>query len=239
MSYLQPQSLGSVLGNTCRIYCAAWTTIFLIAALPIIPLRLLSEYAEGPEAATVIISLIEFLVGVLVSFPLAVAISEVCIGLTPNTTRAFRRAFARPGRVLGAYTVVVLLQIAALVALIIPALVVTALYMFVVPIVILEQIGGRRAFKRSCELGRGFYLRNLGTFLLVVVLIFFLIGLVDGVATLLMTAVHGTGLLLRLALALLGAILAPLLSIPIILLYYDMRVRKEGYGVPQLMEDLK
>jgi hypothetical protein len=34
-------------------------------------------------------------------------------------------------------------------------------------------------------------------------------------------------------------VLSPLLSIATILLYYDMRARKEGYGVAQLAEELQ
>jgi hypothetical protein len=32
---------------------------------------------------------------------------------------------------------------------------------------------------------------------------------------------------------------SPFLSIPGILLYYDMRARKDGYAAPQLLEELR
>jgi len=249
MNYLQPQTLGSLLRNTFSIYFRHWATIVAIAAVPTIPaglLRVVVQYSNNRGALIILFLVVEVFARIFVGFPLVVAVSEACIGLKPNFARSYQRAFAKPGMVLGTYLAVSALSIMALIAFVIPVFFVTAFYIFVGPVVILEQIGGKAAFRRSRELGRGYYLRNLGIFivasftvLLLTVLISMVIGMVLGIAVYLFDAGRMTNPVSEVIGVAVGQIAAPLGAIPLLLLYYDMRSRKEGYGAPQLMEDLK
>jgi hypothetical protein len=236
MEYLQPQSFGSVLRNSFGIYFRHWTTVVATTATLTAPFGLLRLYASNSVGGSLlaIAYVFEFMAGYCVALPLTVAISDICIGVKPSVPRSYQRAFKNPGRVLGTILPFSLLSLVATLALIIPGFIVGTLYMFVAPVVILEQLGGRAAFKRSRELGRGHYLRNLG----VAVVAYLIVGLLLGLPAGFLTAVVGdaTAQVLMLPISI---CLIPLILMPGILLYYDMRSRKEDYGAPQLAEDLK
>ena len=125
----------------------------------------------------------------------------------------------------------------------IPGIIFSVWYFFVAQAVILEGKGGRAALIRSRELGRGHYLRNFGV---VAAMLFIVELIVISVALLLGVIIGYTVKMpigeLRNSMDVMGNILAYLLlppyQIALVLLYYDMRVRKEGYGAAQLTEDL-
>jgi hypothetical protein len=240
VDYLQPQTLRSILWNSFAVYFRHWPTVLAVTAIPMIAVGLLRAFiAHVVGGNTMIFAFgIEILVNTFVVFPLTVVVSDICVGLKPSVRRAYARAFVNPGRLIGTYLALALLSFVALLALLIPGLIVTALYMFVGPVVILEQIGGRAAFTRSRHLSYGSRLRNLGIYFLVILLLIVVMFIVGGIMGLLVAVGGGEKILVEILGIILGAFLAPLFGVPIVLLYYDMRARKEGYGAPQLIEDL-
>jgi hypothetical protein len=126
--------------------------------------------------------------------------------------------------------------------LLIPGIVFAVWYMFVLPVAVLEQAGVRTALRRSRALGKGCYLRNVGIVLLVAIPPMLIIWLLAyAIASLVAPAIGSqTRLVMDGAEEILQIlVLSPLLSIPGILLYYDMRARKDGYGAAQLAEELQ
>ena len=241
--FLQPQTLGSVIRNSFTIYVRNWTTICLIYIVPLLPLAVLRHVlAEGGHSGWAgLVSFVQLMISILVGAALIVAVSDVCLGLKPNLRRAYRRGFGN-GRLLKTYFTLVLFLMLGFALLVVPGLVMVVWYMFALPATVLEQYTGRAALKRSRELGRGFYWRNVGIVLVdwLVVIGVLLVAVIVLVLLELLTLAGNFPLLeglLGVALAI--AVLGPLTSIPLILLYYDMRARKEGYGAAQLVEDLK
>jgi hypothetical protein len=241
--FLQPQTLGSIIRNTFNIYWRGLGTVGLIYILPLLPVAVLSAVLEARHYIVwaLVFNLIQVLGTVLVGAALIIAVSDICIGLKPNLRRAYRRGFAN-GRLLGTYFLAVLFLSIGLLLFVIPFFVLSAWYMFALPATVLEQFGGRAALRRSRELGRGFYWRNFGItlangflafFLLLVLLVpIFLLEqfLLGGRYPMFEGVVNQT-----FSIVLVG----PLFSIPLVLLYYDMRARKDGYGVAQLAEDVR
>jgi hypothetical protein len=241
--FLQPQTLGPVLRNTITIYVRNWSTICLIYILPLLPLAMLRAVLEtkGYTAWAVSFYLIQMAVNILVSAALIVAVSDICLDLKPNLRRAYRRGFAN-GRLLSTYFIVLLVWVLGLALLVIPGLVFLIWYMFALSATVLEQTSGRAALRRSRELGRGFYWRNAGIItvlgLLLAVVLFVTVALLGLFEY--FTLGGGYPVLEKtLSEALSIVIFGPLACIPGILLYYDMRARKEGYGATQLVEDLR
>jgi len=101
------------------------------------------------------------------------------------------------------------------------------------------RLSGRAALRRSRELGKGYYLRNLGV-LWVVMFVMLLAAMVLGAIVGLTGYLAGVDpKVLDFLSGLAGLLVAPPVPIFMVLLYYDMRVRKEGYGAAQLADDLR
>ena len=112
-------------------------------------------------------------------------------------------------------------------------------YAVTTPIVILEHPAGSfDSFGRSWSLTRGFKLKIFGIFLvtsLIVVLPILVLGMVAGFLTLQAPTVGATFEMFASALPI---ILTPLFSCVLTLVYYDLRVRREGFDLQILSEQL-
>jgi hypothetical protein len=241
MNYLQPHTVNSIIRSAFGILFRNWPTLFLIFMIPALPIQLLKLMASGQSATiNVILAILDFMVTMFATFPVTVAVSEVCIGIKPSVLRSYRRAFANAGRLIGTLLLFYAIFIVALIALIIPGVVFVIWSMFAAPVVVIESLGGWAALKRSRELGRGHYLRNFGIALLVLALALMLTIVV---ALTLVAAAFLLGFRQDYVGELLGALSAlailPAYTVSLVLLYYDMRACKEGYGATQLAEDIR
>jgi len=243
-NYLQKQTIWSITEGCVAIYLRHFPTLFAIYVIPLIPLKLLEAWAlyVFPSVLNrIVIQLLAFIGTTIVYFPFAIAVSEICVGIRPSVSRAYARAFSSLGRTLGTYLLYCLVVFLGSIV-IIPGLFFFVWYLFTAPVVVVESVGGMKALQRSRELGRGFYMRNVGIFLF----LYILLVLVAAVVTMMIVAstfdfdnfkefqMHVdsiNGVFEAVA-------MPPVLILPI-LLYYDMRTRKEGYGALQLAEDMR
>jgi hypothetical protein len=242
--FLQMQTLRSVLRNSFAIYGGNWRTISLTYAIAMLPIAMLHAVLLSAERVGLasIVSVVFMLSGMLMGAVVTVIISDLCLGLQPGVWRSYRRGFANAGKLIGTYLLAALISTGGLLLLLIPGIVWAIWYMFVVPVVVLEQSGGRAALRRSRALGKGCYLRNMGIVFLVALPLSLIIWLLAyAIASLVAPAIgsHTTSVMQGVEEILQTLVLSPLLSIPGTLLYYDMRARKDGYGAAQLAEDLQ
>lgn len=145
-------------------------------------------------------------------------------------------------------TVVGLVAVAAhlgfLLLLVIPAAVAVAIWVgirwaLVLPAMFAEPAGPVRALSRSFLLVRGEWWRTLGILLLLQVLLFILGAALDSVFSVFFTMVPGLTpearqVLSQIASSLVAAVVGPIPALTITLLYFDLRVRKEGYDLDEL-----
>ena len=238
MTYLQVFTLGTIIKSSFGIYFHHFLTILLIYVLPRIPIQLL-RLVDGSEAS-ILGAVLDTVISLLITFPMTVAISEICLGIKPSVARAYIRGFATPGRVLGTFFLAGIVIGIGFALLIIPGIVFALWYAFVGPVVILEGHGGWAALRRSRQLGRGNYLRNFGILLslsMIVALIILSVVLVAATVIALIATLPTK--LAEVSGAVVGILVTPPYLISLVLLYYDMRARKEGYSAAQLAEDLK
>ena len=109
----------------------------------------------------------------------------------------------------------------------------------VLPAMFAEDAGPVRALGRSFLLVRGEWWRTLGILFLLELLIAILGAALGGVFSILFTVVPGLSLgarqvLSQVASSLVTAAISPIPALTITLLYFDMRVRKEGYDLEEL-----
>lgn len=235
--YLRELSFGEIVRACFEIYRHHFGAIFVIYFLPVFPLALMQEISmqEGELGVFFFFLILGMIFISLAYAALAITLSDICLGNKPSFFRSYRYVF---GSILGKLIATNLLQILAifigLILLIIPGIIFTLWLIFVPIIVILEHIWGRDALKRSKNLGKGFYMRTLGLFI-VFIIIFFVIGAIVGG---IMGVMNLDQEIFDIVILIMQTLLQPLVLIMIILSYYDLRVRKEAYDAAALTEEL-
>ena len=133
----------------------------------------------------------------------------------------------------------------ALLILIVPAVIVAFIlvytrWLFAAPIVILEQKGAVDALRRSWSLVRGSTLRVFGITLLVGLITLILGGIIVGILSVVTQFGDVTlRLILNQFAALVVAVLIqPISFIVVVLLYYDLRIRREAFDIEMLAAGL-
>jgi hypothetical protein len=134
---------------------------------------------------------------------------------------------------------------AAFLVLVIPAVLFAAVvvytrWLFAAPVVILEQLGPVQALRRSWALVRGSTGRVFGITLLVGIIT----GILSAAVSALLSVVTQAGdenlrlILSQLATLLVDVLVQPISFIVVVLLYYDLRIRREAFDIEMLAASL-
>lgn len=146
------------------------------------------------------------------------------------------------GGAVAAGVAVALLFVAVVFAVVVATALVLVRFAFFVQAVVVERRGPVDALRRSWRLVRGSYWRVLGIVLLLLLLVYILVGVPTGIAGVVINIVFPDPLrqfALRQSLSTLIGYLSQIVVLPLqliayTLLYYDLRVRKEGYDIELL-----
>jgi hypothetical protein len=254
--YLREQSAGEILRGTLRIYRRNFLQLCGMYLLPTFPFLLLKlKMWESNKFGYFLLLWLAIwvLVTPFAAAVLTVGVSDICIGNRPSIVRSLRRVF---GAIFGKLVLtnlfmslivtaafvpdylalklqMVPLFLCALVASLVLMLLFLVWWMFVPTVVVLERTFGWTALKRSKALGKGFYIRNCGLVFLLYLPTSILVWAVFSTLQ-----ISHSDILKMLGVALEGA-LAPLPLIATVLLYYELRVRSEGYDLATLGQDLR
>ena len=241
---LGPRNLGAILGDTFRIYGENFLRLLAIVAIVEVILGILASvltlsgiWTEGKieSLAPFILIGVILLLGSIVAYPLMQgalihAISEQHFRRPVSIGRAYRFAWRRIGALIGATILATLAVLAMAVTIIgIPAAIYFAVtWTFIWQAALLEGFGPRAALSRSSAIVRQNWWRVLGIMLVV--------GIIAGAIGAVLEAIPVVG-------STIGATIGSILSTPVAitgatLLYYDLRVRKEGYSLEALAEEL-
>ena len=261
-SILGPRNFGDILGETFRIYGRNFLKLLAIAAIVEVILwvvgtilgfslwqpiymYIMSGGNIGFLAPLIVMGII-LLVSYIVAYPLMIgalihAVSEQYLRQTLSVGQAYGFAWRRFGAILGAW-ILAFLAVAGIIAICISVVTfswvgwicivvgsVAAIYLmvgwiFLCQAALLEGLGPIAALSRSWALVKGNWWRVFGI-MLVVGIIAVAIGAILGI----IPVVGG----------IIGSILvAPITITSATLLYYDLRVRKEGYSLEALAEEL-
>ena len=170
----------------------------------------------------------------------AQAAGGVYLGREVTVGNLYRAALRRFLPVLGVLALIVVIVVSASLLLIIPG-VFFFVRLFLAPIaVMLEDIGPMQAIKRSWHLTRGNWWRSFGM-LLLTTLMGYIATAILGVIVLLLSQFAGpVGWVVRgLGGAVTLIILTPFTTIVYTLLYFDLRIRNEGFDLAVLADQLR
>ena len=147
----------------------------------------------------------------------------------PDLGNAFRQVLPRVPAIMGAAILLSFLVVIGFLALIVGAFYVLARYFAIVQAIVLEDKGIGEAFSRSSELSKGRKRHVLNTLLLV-----FLIFFVLSIAVQMVAAMFGSEVLSTVLQTLFTIVAYPLIGIAQMLLYYDARIRAEGFDIEMM-----
>jgi hypothetical protein len=259
---LRPLGFGELLDRTFSYYRKRfWTFVGIMAVpqvffiVPLLMIGLLPIIVTSGEASIVLIgvgflgSFVVYLLAYTLAFGATTfAISEIHLGRAIAIGSAYQRARRELGRLLelfalgfvymfGCAITIILLPVAALMPL---------WYVFSVPVLLLENSGARQALKRSRRMTADQRGRIFLVWLLTAIVTWVLWTVIQGPLfavsfVLLLKHIkppYWLGLLSQIAGGIAGAFAGPLFLIAVVLLYYDVRVRKEGYDLQLMLEAL-
>jgi hypothetical protein len=215
----------------------------LIPILIMVPGTMLAiaYHSVGMVIASLIVGLVGLVVALVlttagVSYMYAVATVAVALHLRGQRadSQQIRRYLGRPValRALGTLLLQMLAVAVGFVLLIIPGFIAMAWFTFSLPVVVIERTAYMRALRRSRELARGHELRILGALLCVSIIQLALQVIFQGLLGLVLS-VQAAQTISSFAVIF---IYAPLQFIFLVLLYFDIRVRKGEIGLEEIAE---
>lgn len=200
----------------------------LIITSPAIVLRAMVVSDLGQSWATI-------LDGFLTNFVVAAAVvvvSEAYLGREVTGGQVLKRVGSRFGSIWGAAIMRGLIIVFGFLLLVIPGII-ALIVTFAMPIaVMVEGASASESFDRSRELAKQNWGRVAVTLGLAVALQF--IAIIGASFTL--GTIMGDTLLTQLLVQVLGTLIAPFPAVVGTLLYYDLRIRKEGFDIQALVE---
>ncbi|MDQ6713167.1 MAG: glycerophosphoryl diester phosphodiesterase membrane domain-containing protein [Candidatus Dormibacteraeota bacterium] len=181
------------------------------------------------------------------------AVTEVALGRPATIPSVLRETLARYLKLLGLFAIAALLvlgwfiaEIIGAVLLVLPAIAVfcAAVYFYVrwslsVAAMMAEEIGPIRGMGRSWNLVKGQWWRTVGILLIVGILqgiISYGLGILFTLIAALVTSGDLQAAVVQILGTLVSAVVSPITTIAVVLLYFDLRVRKEGLDLDQLAQ---
>jgi len=240
--YISERTAGQIIGDSLRIYLKHLPVIFVIYGLPIFPFTIIeaAAVAERDEITELVAVVIEMVISIFTIGAVTFAVSDICLGNKPSIKRSYGALFRVFWAYLGTYLIYVAAILLGMVLLVVPGIIAILVLLFCLQISVIERRGPIESCKRSIRLGKGYYWRNFGVLLLAALLamvVVFAIGMTLGIIAVLADS-DPESFGFTVAVGILGALAAPLLQIPAILLYYDMRARKEHFDGAALSQEL-
>jgi hypothetical protein len=252
--WLRPRRVGEIVDDAIRIYREHWRIFLPISALVMVPAAFLqtafdAQFSGGAGnppglfaafSAGIVGSIVLFVGTSLLTGAVARVTSELCLGRSVSPGGAIRFALARLGSLVGVALLSGLAVFIGALLLFFPLFIALAAYAFASIAVVVEGAGATQAMGRSWRLSKGHRWKILGTQLLMV--------LIAGVAGLIIRFVVG-GLMIAvgggaepvtsfLDSALANVITAPLTTIALTLLYFDVRIKKEAFDLTIMAREL-
>jgi hypothetical protein len=179
-NYLREQSARELLHSSFEIYRRHVGLLVLIYLLPTFPFNVWSEYLEQTTGTLFNAGyFVALVVETVPAMATAVAVSDICLGNRPSVFRSYARVFGKSFRgIVLTYLMFMAGLFVSFVLFVIPSFFFYAWYLFALIVVVLEGAWGTQAFARSKALGKGYYRRNLGFVLLLLLICIVLAGVI-------------------------------------------------------------
>ncbi len=237
---LRPLSLGELLDVSFVQYRQLFATLMgvtLVTSGPSVLIRLYLNQSGGVLVHPVLWLFAAFL---------SLFLSVIGVGATTHIVSdsylgeelSVGAAFARVLPMIGPLTVLSVLSSIAIglgmIFFLVPGIIIGCGLAVATTALVLERLDAVAAMKRSWALTDGFRWKIFGALVVGFVLL-----LIPGMAFAALTFIPGIGTLLEVVAALVSLVVTPFLYVLFTILYYDLRVRKEGFDLEMLTKHVR
>ena len=255
---LRPLSVGEILDAGFRLLRYRFGTLILCVLVPVVPLTIVATILQAStdenafdlnttttsdSGASVVGALLGALLqGAAVGLAIAACIkviSAAYLGDRAEVGDSLRYGFSRILALIGAYILIILILIPCFIALIIPGIYMAVKLSVAFTAVVVERAGPGQSISRSFNLTRGNWWRVFGVVVVVFLIeavINFAIGSVLVPAVLTDASELTVAVLITILNIIIYAITYPLWASVLTVLYYDLRVRNEGFDLQLLAQ---
>ncbi|MGI8803551.1 MAG: hypothetical protein ACR2KV_15535 [Solirubrobacteraceae bacterium] len=265
---LRPLGVGEILDVAIKAYTKNARTLITIGAIIGIPFQLLngviqlSTVSSADEISTFMFdtgnsvhlsrariagAVLSVLIGLVVNLVLTAAtvkaVSDAYLGKVPDVRDSLRFAVRRIRSLFWLYIVLGFGLGLAFVALIIPGIWLYVAWSVATPVLLLEDVRATAALRRSFRLVRGRWWPTAAVLIVAGLIVSIAGGVVSGLLSVIPSAIDGSSVLLAVFAATLAgsvatALVHPLQSAITTVLYFDLRVRTEGFDLALLAAGL-
>ncbi len=247
---LRPFTVGEILDATFTIYRRRFQQLTILAAIIVVPLGLiqgwlaaeLSDASADPDdvgatilAASLALFVVGFLIGQLATAAITRAVADAYLELESDWRSSWNAATARFGTILVAAILYGIGLFFGLLFLVIPGIIIAVSWAVYMPAIMVEDLGASDSLRRSWNLVSGRRWPVFGTILLVTILAGIAGAIVSGIlGALFPDSAAGQALV-----SMLGSLVTtPFVAAATVVIYFDLRVRKEGFDLELLASQL-
>jgi hypothetical protein len=239
---LRPLALGELLDVSFGLYRRLLGTLVTIAlitgGIPLV-ISLFIEQAGGAMVATgpwLLNALLSLMLGALGTGASTYVVSQSYLGEETHAGAALGRMVPYLGRIILLSILTTILVFFGFMLLLIPGFIVACGLALSMPALVVEGIPGPAgALQRSWTLTRGYRGK-----VFLAMLVTFLIFSIPFVGLGMLAAVFGGGgLIFAIVTVALSVLITPLIYVTLTVLYYDLRVRKEGFDLEMLAQAVR
>ncbi|MGI8794415.1 MAG: hypothetical protein ACR2H3_14790 [Acidimicrobiales bacterium] len=257
-------SIGDILDGAFKLFKANAKTVIVIVASITLPVQLLvnflarDAFATGTnsfgsttttDVSSIVGALVATGIGLLVTPFIAGAVSRVVaasyLGHDIGPGAALKIALGRFGALLGSFILVHLAEFSGLIACLIGVVVTgpmfMALFVMTAPAIVVEELGPIEGMRRSWRLVRPRFWPVLGTALLAGLIAWFISNMLGGIPAFVVALANPWWgwIMLAVVSVLASLITEPIVAIVATLLYFDARIRHEGFDLELMAADLR
>jgi hypothetical protein len=255
---MQPMGVGEILDAAIKLYRSRWKSLMAIVAIALVPITFLRVFMtrslggpfsgsvasqaeiESALVVTLILSGIQLLlITPFLTAAVARASADVYLGHPVLVGRTFRFAVSRIHSILWISILSALALILGFLLLVIPGLIVLVRYLFGSTVLVVEGKKGAAALGRSWRLAKGHFWKIAGTYVLAWIMAVVLSNILVIPGSLAFAAIGPAGWPIFAVAASLAAILTtPFTTLVAVLLYFDLRIRKEAFDLEVMAQEL-
>ncbi len=255
---LRQMGVGELIDAAVRLYRLEWKVLMATVAFVIVPVTFLEAWATqvlvgnvgsaipGSDAFGQLIAVTIFFVAVqfLIVQPFLVAAvaraaADIYLGEPVTIGGTYRYALSRLPSILWITILTTLATLLGLVLLIIPGIIALVRLAFAPAALVVEGHRGSTALRRSWRLTKGFFWRTLGTLLLSGVIVAIVSGIISLPGELVVQAMGPEAWPISALVTVLATVLlTPFGMLVVVLLYFDLRIRKEGFDIEVMAREL-
>lgn len=255
---LQPMGVGEILDAAIKLYRSQWKRLMAIVAIVLVPVTFLQVFVtrnlgssfstpstvpEDVDATLIaggVVALIQtFVVQPFLIAAVAKASADIYLGHPVLVGPTFRFAVARIHSILWITILTVLGVLLGFVLLIIPGVIVFVRFVFGSTVFVIEGKKGSEALGRSWRLAKGYFWKLLGTFVLASIMAAVVQGILAIPGEAAFAAIGPAGWpLYAIGLSLAAMITTPFTTLITVLLYFDLRIRKEAFDLEIMAHEM-